>query len=367
MRVRTTCNRDCPDACGIVATVESGRIVKLQGDPGPSRHTRVSLLPDQPLPRAAVRPRPDHDPASAAERVVQAGLLGRRARSHRGEDAPDQIRIGPCGDPALPQRRHARGHEVHQRRVLRAVRPVRGEERRHLLGGGGRSTAHRLRRRGQQRHLRPRSTPGRSCSGGRTRTSATFTSFRSSRRPARKGTRIVLIDPVRHRGAELAELHVQPRPGGDIALALGIARRLVRERQGGPDRRHLLRPSRRVPIASRSRAAWRIGPRSRTCVPTSSTASPTSTPTDRPRSSSGGGCSERRTAPRPCASSTRSARSAATSACPVAASPSITSGAERSTRRSRRRKGWSRRDASKSRCSGGGSSKRTSPRSAWCG
>jgi anaerobic selenocysteine-containing dehydrogenase len=41
-----------------------------------------------------------------------------------------------------------------------------------------------------------------------------------------KGTRIVMIDPVRHRGADLAELYVQPRPGGDIALALGVARRL---------------------------------------------------------------------------------------------------------------------------------------------
>jgi anaerobic selenocysteine-containing dehydrogenase len=28
----TACNRDCPDACGIVATVEDGRITRLQGD-----------------------------------------------------------------------------------------------------------------------------------------------------------------------------------------------------------------------------------------------------------------------------------------------------------------------------------------------
>ena len=40
------------------------------------------------------------------------------------------------------------------------------------------------------------------------------------------GARIILIDPVRHRGAELADVCLQPRPGGDIALALGIARRL---------------------------------------------------------------------------------------------------------------------------------------------
>src|SRR6185503_2916383 len=30
---RTLCNRDCPDACSIVATVEDGRVTRLRGDP----------------------------------------------------------------------------------------------------------------------------------------------------------------------------------------------------------------------------------------------------------------------------------------------------------------------------------------------
>src|SRR5947209_18656484 len=29
---KTTCNRDCPDTCSIVATVEDGRVVRLEGD-----------------------------------------------------------------------------------------------------------------------------------------------------------------------------------------------------------------------------------------------------------------------------------------------------------------------------------------------
>src|SRR5262245_30085145 len=29
---KTTCTRDCPDACGIVATVEDGRVMRLDGD-----------------------------------------------------------------------------------------------------------------------------------------------------------------------------------------------------------------------------------------------------------------------------------------------------------------------------------------------
>ena len=30
---KTVCNRDCPDACAIVATVENGRVTKIAGDP----------------------------------------------------------------------------------------------------------------------------------------------------------------------------------------------------------------------------------------------------------------------------------------------------------------------------------------------
>jgi len=31
--LKTTCNRDCPDACSMIATVEGGRVTRLQGDP----------------------------------------------------------------------------------------------------------------------------------------------------------------------------------------------------------------------------------------------------------------------------------------------------------------------------------------------
>lgn len=42
-----------------------------------------------------------------------------------------------------------------------------------------------------------------------------------------RGARLVLIDPVWHRTADLCDLYVQPRPGGDVALGLGIAERLL--------------------------------------------------------------------------------------------------------------------------------------------
>ena len=31
--IRTACAHDCPDQCSLIATVEDGRLLKLQGDP----------------------------------------------------------------------------------------------------------------------------------------------------------------------------------------------------------------------------------------------------------------------------------------------------------------------------------------------
>ena len=32
MEKRTTCPYDCPDGCGIIATIEEGRVVSVRGD-----------------------------------------------------------------------------------------------------------------------------------------------------------------------------------------------------------------------------------------------------------------------------------------------------------------------------------------------
>ena len=37
------------------------------------------------------------------------------------------------------------------------------------------------------------------------------------------GTRVVLIDPIHHQTTSVSDCYVQPRPGGDAAIALGIA------------------------------------------------------------------------------------------------------------------------------------------------
>ena len=45
-----------------------------------------------------------------------------------------------------------------------------------------------------------------------------------------KNAKLIVIDPIKHNTAKLADLHLQLRPGTDAALAFGILNILVRDK-----------------------------------------------------------------------------------------------------------------------------------------
>ncbi len=55
-----------------------------------------------------------------------------------------------------------------------------------------------------------------------------------ARKAADRSVKIIVIDPRRTSSAEMADLHLQIKPGTDVALFLGLARRLVHTRQFDP-------------------------------------------------------------------------------------------------------------------------------------
>jgi anaerobic selenocysteine-containing dehydrogenase len=234
MKVRTTCNRDCPDACGIVATVADGRVIKIQGDPEhPVTQGFLCYRTSRFLER-------QYDP----ERITQPLLRrGNDIRAVTWDDALDFI----------------------AEKMLRIKSESGGAAILHYRSGGTL---------GLMKHLNDRFfelfgpcavKTGDICSGAGDVAQLTDFGEEDSNdlydllnaktivlwgknphvssvhlipvlKEARaNGARIVLIDPVRHRGAELAHCVVQPRPGGDIALALGIARRLFETGTTDPD------------------------------------------------------------------------------------------------------------------------------------
>lgn len=222
---RSTCNRDCPDACALLAEVRGGRVLSLGGDP---EHPvtrgflcfRTSRFPHQlDAPHRLRRPllrqgdrfvEVDLDEALdvAAERLCRirredgpAAILHYRSGGSLGmlKLVSDRFfeRFGPCtaktGDICA-------GAGVAAQELDFGVSDSNDlfdlHNARHILLWGKNPTI-------SSTHLVP-----------------------VLKAASAQGTTITLIDPIRHKAAGLADRFLQPRPGGDLALALGVARAL---------------------------------------------------------------------------------------------------------------------------------------------
>jgi len=222
---RTTCNRDCPDACGILVETEGGRAVRLRGDP-------------------------DHP-------VTRGFLCHRTNRFLERQYDPDRLRtpLRREGDRFLPI-----GWEEALDRCAAAMRRFRDESGPasilHYRSGGSLGLLKFVTDLLFERFGPVTLKRGDICSGAGDYAQETdfgledshdFFDLRNSRaivlwgknpytssvhllplllEARARGARIALVDPVRHRTASLADLVLQPRPGSDFAVAMGVARRL---------------------------------------------------------------------------------------------------------------------------------------------
>lgn len=222
-KLKTACNRDCPDACGIVATVEDGRVVQIQGD---SDHPVTQGFLCHRTSRFLER---QYDP----ERLTSP-LLRRR-----------QGFVPISWDDAL---------DLVAEKMLRIKTESGGAAVMHYRCGGSLGMMKHVSDFFFERFGPVTVKSGDVCSGAGDEAQLTdfgeedsndLFDLRNSRtivlwgknpyvssvhllpvlkEAKAKGTRVVLVDPVRHRTADLCDLVLQPRPGGDIALAMGVAR-----------------------------------------------------------------------------------------------------------------------------------------------
>jgi len=229
---RTTCNRDCPDACSLLVTVADGRATMLRGDP------------DDPVTRGFLCERTSrfldrqHDPARLTTPLLRRG----RGGGLGGLDDP----LVPVGwDEAL---------DVAAQRLL-AIREASGPAAiLHYRSGGSLGMLKVLADLLFERFGPVSIKRGDICSGageaaqekdfGVSESHDLFDLLHSRtivlwgknvhtsnvhllpvlRQAQAAGARLIGFDPVRTRAAELCELFLQPRPGADFALAMGLAR-----------------------------------------------------------------------------------------------------------------------------------------------
>ena len=231
---KTLCNRDCPDVCAIVATVENGRVVKLQGD----KHHPITqgflcrrtnqFLKLQYSPDRLTTPLLRRDGVLAPATWDEAlDFVAEKLLAIRRESGPAAIfHYRSAG--AMGFVKHVTSYFFEQ---FGPVTDKRGD----ICSGAGEWAQitdfgdFEVGDPSELSHARQIILWGRNIY-------VSWSHLLPALRAAReRGAGMVLVDPVHHRTAALCDRFWQPRPGGDFALAMATARLLFEREQVHPD------------------------------------------------------------------------------------------------------------------------------------
>lgn len=233
-KLRTVCNRDCPDACGLVATVEDGRLLRLGGDP------------DHPVTAGFLCSRTSRFPArqSSPDRLATPLLRKGGSLVPVGWDealsfAADRLlAIRDSSGPAAILHYRSGGSLGMLKSVVDYFWELFGPvtvKRGDICSGAGDAAqetdfgdeeSHDLFDLGNSRSI---------LLWGKNPVVSSVHLLPLLKAARKRGARVLLIDPVRHRTAPLADRVILPRPGGDLALALAVAARLFETGRTDPD------------------------------------------------------------------------------------------------------------------------------------
>jgi len=223
--VRTACSHDCPDACALLVTVRDGRAIEVAPNPAhpiTGRHLCVKV--DRYLERVYSPDRVLHplgrDGQKGGGQFVRISwdealdTIAGRWRSILSEDGGEAILpycyLGSMGLLSALGPVHAVFHALGASRLERTICGGQGNGLRSLCGTMG---------------TEPENLEDADLivAWGIDPVSTTVHTWDLIRRARRSGTRLGVIDPYRSRTVVQADLHVQPYPGTDGALALGLA------------------------------------------------------------------------------------------------------------------------------------------------
>ena len=222
---KTLCNRDCPDACSIVATVRDGRVIKLAGDKAhPVTRGFLCYRTNQFLRRQY-----SHERLTAPLLRKGGALVAVEWNEVLDHIAENLLRIRRESGPAAIFHYRSGGSlgllKVLSDYFFELFGPVTIKRGDICSGAGeaaqaldfGVSDSSALSLLGDSRHI--------VLWGKNVHTSNPHVIPIIKEAQAR-GAGVVLIDPIPHAGVRLADTFHPIAPGGDFALALGVARLL---------------------------------------------------------------------------------------------------------------------------------------------
>lgn len=225
---KTLCNRDCPDACSIVATITDGRVTRIAGDP------------DHPVTQGFLCHRTSHFLSTQYSPERLTSPLLRKGRDFVPVSWDEALDVAAERLVAI-KKEHGPAAIFHYRSggtlgILGALTdhffslfgPVTAKRGDICSGAGdfaqmedfGEEDSHDLFDLLHAKHIL--------LWGKNVFTSSPHTIPVLKDAKAR-GAKLVLIDPVHHKTASICDTFVQSRPGGDFALAMAVAEVLFRK------------------------------------------------------------------------------------------------------------------------------------------
>lgn len=223
--LRTVCNRDCPDACGLIATVEDGKLTRLGGDPAhpvtkgficyrTSHFPATQNSPDR-LTAPLLRKNGSLVPVSWAEALDFAATKLLAIKRESGPAAILHYRSG--GSLGL-----VKSVVDYFWELMGPVSVKRGD----ICSGGG-DAAQETDFGDEESHdlfdlLHAKNV----ILWGKNTYVSNIHLIPVLNDAKKRGTKVLLIDPIRHKTANLANRTILVKPGGDFALAMGALRRL---------------------------------------------------------------------------------------------------------------------------------------------
>ena len=222
---RTACNRDCPDACGLLVTVEDGKVTRIGGDP------------DHPVTQGFLCYRTSQFPAlqNAPDRVTTPL---RRTPSGFVETTWDEALSEIAGRLLAIRAESGPAAVLHYRSggslgLLKSVTDYFWEQfgpvtvkSGDICSGAGDAAQETDFGEEESHDLFDLLNAKQILLWGKNPNVSNVHLLPVLRQAKLNGTRVTLIDPVRHKAASLADRVVMPRPGGDFALAMAVAARL---------------------------------------------------------------------------------------------------------------------------------------------
>lgn len=232
VHITTTCTRDCPNTCGLVATVSEGKITRLTGSlEHPLTRGMTCMKAMKYVDRVYHPDRVTHPMIRQKGKWVRVSwdealdLVAEKMKTLRAEAGPESILYYQ----GYGERTALKLLNRYFFNLFGGVTTLRGS----LCGGTGQASQNldfgtRISH-DPLDHLNSQSMI--LWARNPVTTNISLVSIASAIR--KKGGKVVLIDPFRNRSAGIADRHIAPAPGRDVYLAMAVAKRVIE--RGGAD------------------------------------------------------------------------------------------------------------------------------------